>query len=238
MVTKTTLSNSGKCLSSNDPHKDCELHYAGVPLEQTQIVVLAFHGRYGAAGDILKLAEQSNCETVAWIAPEARDSSWWGASFLAPLSQNEPGLTSALDRLTAITDDLAKAGFGPERIVLTGFSQGACLVLEHVARHPKPWRGVVAMSGGLLGTSEGDGVPCSELNGYAPKVFDYECDLAGLPIHIGCHREDPVIPIARVTQSAGVLQGLGAKVSLKTHPGNMHGVLPSDLDAIRSFARV
>ena len=133
----------------DDPHQDCELHYTRTTFDQARVVVLAMHGRFGVAADILKLADQVNVPDVAWIAPEAAGRSWWPQSFLAPLALNEPGLSSALNRVSAIADQLLERGVKPEQIVLTGFSQGACLVLEHAARHPRPWRGIVSMSGGL-----------------------------------------------------------------------------------------
>jgi len=222
-------------LSSTDPHKNCEIHYAGAGLDQARLVVLAAHGRYGGAGDILKYAEQTHIQDVAWVAPQAAHRSWWGETFLAPISENEPSLSSALGRLSAIMDVLSRKGFGPEQVVLFGFSQGACLVLEHIARHPKPWRGVVAMSGGLIGTSESEEEPSDELFGHVPKRFEYEGRLKGVPIHLGCHKDDPVIPIARVHASKGVLAGMGADVNLDVQAGRMHGVLPQNIQALRGM---
>lgn len=221
-------------LHRRDPHQDCELHYACAALDHARLVVLALHGRYGKAADILKLVEQVNVPDVAWIAPEATGRSWWPESFLAPLAMNEPGLSSALRRISAIADRLQVQGFKPEHIVLTGFSQGACLILEHAARHPRPWRAVVSMSGGLLGSSEGDGKPRVSLNDHPPKQFEYSGELSGLPIHMGCHEGDPVIPVARVQRSAEVLSHMGAQVKLQVSPGQMHGILPSDISALRS----
>jgi len=222
-------------MSPTDPHRNCELNHACAPLDRARLVVLAAHGRYGAASDILKIAEQVNIPDVAWIAPQAASRSWWRASFLAPLEQNEPGLTSALDLLSAVTDDLAGQGFGPDRIVLTGFSQGSCLMLEFAARNPRPWRGICAMSGGLMGTSEGDDAPCDALNGHAPKRFDYIGTLKGVAVHMSCHTGDPVIPIARVQESSNVLRAMGAVVNLEICPGKMHGVLPGDPAALRTM---
>ena len=222
---------------TEDPHKDCALQYAGAPIEAARRVVVALHGRYGKPADILKHAEAVDVGGVAWVAPQAAGKSWWGESFLAPLCMNAPGLGSALRRLTMITDFVQEQGFGPHQIVLAGFSQGACLALEHVARHPCAWGGVVAMSGGLLGVGEGDGAPREALNGYAPKTFEYAGDLTGLPIHMGCHRDDPVIPIARVKHSAEILRGMGAKVNLEIAAGKMHGVLKQDIAALRALLR-
>lgn len=224
-------------MSPADPHKDCVLHFAGAPLSKSRAVVLAVHGRYGTTADILKLADQVDVADVAWVAPQADGNSWWGNSFLAPLATNEPGLTSSLRRFSVILDELAGKGFGPDDILLTGFSQGACLVLEHVARHPKRWHGIVAMSGGLLGTSDCDSVACDRLNGHSPKAFDYTGDLGGLPIHLGCHQEDPVIPVARVRESKRVLEKLGAHVSLDVENGKMHGIRQSDILALRNMLR-
>lgn len=221
-------------LQDRDPHKDCELHHACAPLDQARLVVLALHGRYGASADILKLVEQVDVPDVAWVAPQAAGRSWWPESFLAPLATNEPGLSSALGQISAIADQLQEQGFGAEHIMLTGFSQGACLILEHAARHPRPWRGIVSMSGGLIGSGEGDGKPCDALNNYAPKQFDYKSKLPAVPIHMGCHENDPVIPIERVQRSAKVLRDLGAQVKLHVSPGKMHGILERDISVLRS----
>jgi len=222
-------------LLQTNPHQHCALHYAGAALDQARLVVLAAHGRYGVAADILKLVDQVERPDVAWIAPQATDRSWWGESFLAALSDNEPGLTSALQRLTAIVDDLSTKGFGPEKIVLVGFSQGACLVLEFAARYPNDWRGIVAMSGGLLGTSESHKDPEETLNGHRPKRFDYQGSLKGIPVHMGCHKKDPLIPVARVRKSKCVLANMGADVTLHMEEGQMHGILPSDIAAIQGM---
>ena len=196
--------------------------------------MIALHGRYGRSADILKVAEQVNMPDVAWIAPQAIGQSWWPNSFLAPLAMNEPGLSSALNQVSSIADHLQEQGFKPEQIVLTGFSQGACLILEHAARHSRPWRAIVAMSGGLLGSGEGDDKPRKSLNGHTPKQFDYSSELSSVPIFMGCHQNDPVIPIKRVQHSAKVLRSLGAKVELHVSPGQMHGILPHDISALRS----
>lgn len=222
-------------MPASDPHQNCALRYAGAPVSSARLVVLALHGRYGAPGDILKYAAQVGVADVAWIAPEAVDRSWWGHSFLAPLSDNEPGLSSALNRLSAIIEGLGQDGIGPEQICLFGFSQGGCLILEHTARHPRPFHGVFAMSGGLLGSAEAGGAPRAELLDHVPKRFDYAGDLSALPIHISCHTEDPVIPQARVTHSAAVLRAMGAAVALDLCPGKMHGALPSDTQKLAQW---
>ncbi|MDA8584699.1 dienelactone hydrolase family protein [Rhodobacteraceae bacterium] len=222
-------------MTTDDPHRDCKLQYASAPLESAKLVVLAAHGRYGSAGDILRVADQVDAQDVAWIAPDAVRGSWLAASFLAPLARNEPGLSSALARFLAVLDDLSGMGIGPERIVLTGFSQGACLILELAARRPCPWHGIVAMSGGLIGSADTDEAPRDTLNGHVPKRFDYDGNLSSVPIHMGAHAEDPLIPIARVRHSADVLRKMGAKVTVDVSPGKMHGILQNDVSTLQKL---
>ena len=191
------------------------------------------HGRFGGPADILKLADQVDVPDVAWIAPAATGRSWWPETFLAPLEMNEPGLSSALRRVSTVANQIHQQGFTSEQIVLVGFSQGACLILEHGARFAHPWRGIVAMSGGLLGSGEGDGTPREALNGHTPKQFRYSGKLLGMPIYMGCHQNDPVIPLKRVEHSANVLRAMGAKVKLNASLGKMHGISQDDITALR-----
>ncbi len=73
---------------------------------------------------------------VARFAPRAASGTWYPQRFLAPLAQNEPYLTSALSVLAEVVAELVARGISRERVVLAGFSQGACLALEFAARHP------------------------------------------------------------------------------------------------------
>ncbi|NIQ25901.1 MAG: phospholipase, partial [Gammaproteobacteria bacterium] len=67
---------------------------------------------------------------------------WYPFSFLAPIEDNEPGLSSGLAVLGELLEHLAAASLPPERTMLLGFSQGACLALEYVARNARRLGGV------------------------------------------------------------------------------------------------
>ncbi|WP_236638538.1 alpha/beta hydrolase [Mangrovicoccus ximenensis] len=125
-------------------------------------------------------------------------------------------------------------GLPRERIGLAGFSQGACLALEYLARNGGPFAGIFACSGGLVGTADGGGPPLPGLYGQAEKLFDYGTDLSGIRVRVSNHEEDPHIPMARIRRSAEVLSALGADVTVETEPGSHHGVLQGDVTAMRA----
>ena len=177
--------------------------------------MIMLHGRGGAPEDMAGLADHLALPDIAIRAPQAAGNSWWPGSFLAPLAANEPGLSSALGVVEAIAGDLAKDGFGPERTVILGFSQGACLALEYAARAGTPFACAAGLSGGLVGTGDGGGAPQSELYDHIEKTFDYDGRLDSTPVLLGCHKQDPHIPLARVRTSEKVFRNLGAKVTTR-----------------------
>ncbi len=202
--------------SNKDPHRDQPVLSAGEPLEQAQAALILVHGRGATAESILTLAAEVGRPGFAYLAPQAAGNSWYPNSFLAPLEANEPYLSSALGRLAGLMARLTEAGISPERSMLLGFSQGACLSLEYVARNARRYGGVVGLSGGLIGP---DGTP-----------RNYSGSLAGTPIFLGCSDVDPHIPKARVHHSTEVLGNLGGDVTERLYPGLGHTVNEDELD--------
>lgn len=215
------------------PHAAGALVRAGAAAP-THGLVLA-HGRGASARDILGLGAAVAPEGTALIAPEAAGHSWWPVSFLAPMAQLQPWLDSALAAMDRAVGALTAEGLPTERIALAGFSQGACLALEYAARRGGPWRGVIALSGGLVGTADAGGAPDAALYGHAPKRMDQAGRLDGVPVLLACHDHDPHIPAARVRKTAQVLGDLGAAVHMRLHPGASHGPGPGDLEAARAL---
>lgn len=218
-----------------DPHAGGRVAQGGAPLARARLAVVMLHGRGGSGADMLSLAEDLAIPDIAYLAPEAAGRSWWPQSFLAPLALNEPGLSSGLGMVARVMERLESQGFGPERIVALGFSQGACLALESVARAGRPLHGVVALSGGLLGTGEVDEPAREELYAHAPKRFDYAGQLDGTTAFIGCHERDPHIPLARVRETQAVLERLGAKVTAQIYPGTGHGITEQEIRFVRGL---
>lgn len=217
------------------PHAGQRLVTAGAPLGRARLAVVMAHGRGGAPEDMVGLAEHLALPDLAILAPAAAGRSWWPDSFLAPLEANEPGLGSGLNVVSALLDDLAEQGFGPDRVALVGFSQGACLAVEAAARFARPFRAVAALSGGLVGTGETGGPPLTELYNRPAKRFDYEGALDNVPLLLGCHEQDPHIPLARVRESATVLGAMGARVDTIVIPGAGHGIVADEASWLRTY---
>jgi predicted esterase len=207
-----------------DPHGGQPVLTAGEPLGQARAALVLLHGRGASAADILALAGELAPPGCAGLAPQAAGHTWYPYSFLAPIERNEPHLSSALAAVRAVLARVAEAGIPPERTALLGFSQGACLALEFVARHARRYGGVVAFSGGLIGP---DGTP-----------RDYAGTLDGTPVFIGGSDVDAHIPLARMEESARVLERLGGAVDLRIYRGMGHTVNADELAAARALLAV
>ena len=206
------------------PHQGLPLAAAGKPLAEARGAVILIHGRGASAESILELAAYLPQPDLAWLAPQAADSTWYPYSFLAPLEKNEPYLSSALARVTEVVALAEAAGLPPERIFLGGFSQGACLASEFVARNARRYGGLIAFSGGLIGP---DGTP-----------RDYAGSLSGMPVFIGCSDVDPHIPLGRVHETAAVLARMGAAVDSRIYPRMGHTINQDEMDAATALLAV
>lgn len=192
---------------------------AGESLDQARAAMLMLHGRGASAEDILSFSDLLAQPGFAYLAPQAAGNAWYPNSFLAPIPSNEPYLSSALDLIGSLLGQIASAGIPLERTIVLGFSQGACLGLEYVARNARRYGGVVGWSGGLIGP---DGTP-----------RDYQGSLDGTPVFLGCSDIDFHIPKARVDLTADVLRGLGGDVAERIYPNMAHTVNRDEI----AFAR-
>lgn len=194
---------------------------AGQPLATASKALILLHGRGGSAADILSLAPHLHVQDYALLAPQATQSTWYPNSFLAPPAQNEPGLTEALAAVARAVAAAETAGISPENICFLGFSQGACLTLEYVARHATRYGGVVAFTGGLIGDQ------------LYPK--NYAGDFAGTPIFIGSSDPDMHVPVARVRASTALLSSLGAAVTEKIYPNMGHTISQEEINVANAL---
>lgn len=195
--------------------------------------VVALHGRGGSGADILSVLNAAGLPEVAGAAPEAPGNSWWPTSFLAPAAQTVPFLSRGLTAADEAVGALESQGIARGNIWLLGFSQGACLALEAFARQGAGLAGVLAFSGGLLGTADAEGEPDQALYGHLPKQFGYEGRRDGARVWLSVHERDPHIPLRRVQQSANVLAQMGAQVETRVYPGAGHAVMRDDLAILR-----
>jgi predicted esterase len=140
---------------------------------------------------------------------------------MAPLAANEPYLSSALALLDTALSHIAAAGVAPERVIILGFSQGACLGLEYAARRARRYAGVVGWTGGLIGPDD------------APR--EYSGSLAGTPIFLGSSDVDPHVPLARVELTAATLQRLGGAVTTRIYPRMPHTVNADEIAFVQGM---
>ena len=201
-----------------DPHAGQPVLRAGSPVADARLVAIMIHGRGASAENILQLAGEFHAADIAYLAPQATGSTWYPYSFLSPIDQNEPGMSSGLRVIELLIDDVTRQGIQPERIVLMGFSQGACLSLEFAARHPRQYAAIAGFSGGVIGPP---GTP-----------RDYAGTFDRTPVFLGCSDVDPHIPLERVHETAAVFRGMGASVDERIYPGMGHTVANDELEAV------
>ena len=189
---------------------------AGKPISPTNKVLVLLHGRGGSAEDILAFSSHLAVKDYSLLAPQATNNTWYPYSFLSPPSQNEPWLSSALQLMKDLLQELLSKGVPAENIYFGGFSQGACLTLEFVARNADKYGGVAAFTGGLIGD----------------KIYNenYKGDFKNTPVFIGSSDVDPHIPVQRIYATTNILKSMNAMVTEKIYPNMGHTINQDELD--------
>lgn len=201
-------------------HQNQPIRSAGASLEESEASVVLLHGRGATADSILELAGEFRND-LAYLAPQAAGNEWYPNSFLMPIESNEPELSSALQLVGNTVQTAVEAGNQERRVMLLGFSQGACLACEYVARNPMRYGGVAVLSGGLIG----DQVHREE----------YQGDLDGTPVFLGCGDNDPHIPLERIGETKEVFEAMNGDVTQQIYRGMGHGV---NQDEVRRVSQI
>lgn len=204
-------------------HTNQPVLQTGAALSEADRVMILVHGRGASAEGIVGLADALGAEGFAILAPQANRRTWYPNSFLAALDDNEPGLSTGLGLLERLVSEVEAVGVPAERIILGGFSQGACLASEFVARNARRYGGLLVFSGGLIGPP---GTP-----------REYAGSLEGTPVFIGCSDVDAHVPVERVRETAEVLGALGAEVDLLIVEGMGHTIIPDEVERAQAIVR-
>ncbi len=192
----------------------------GKPLIQAQKAIILLHGRGANAEDIISLADEFCDETFYIAAPQATNNTWYPYSFLTPESENEPWLSSAVQTVKRLLEEIS-VYIPAEKIYISGFSQGACLTLEVTARYAIKYAGIIAFSGGLIGETI--------------RIEKYQGNFDGTKVFIGNSDKDPHIPLIRSQESENLMKLMGADVTLKVYPGMQHTIIQDEIETVRKL---
>jgi phospholipase/carboxylesterase len=209
--------------NADDPHRNQPVLQRGAPLNSAKGAVVLLHGRGASAEDVLGLAQEFDLPELVYLAPEAAEHTWYPYSFLSPIEQNQPWLDSALKLVGETVHRAITAGIERQKVAIAGFSQGACLATEFVARNAARYGGLVAFTGGLIGPPG--------------AKFAYSGDLAGTDCFLGAGDRDPHVPWKRVEESAAVLSDLRASVTFRGYPGLPHTINQDEIDHAKIILR-
>ncbi len=208
-------------LTSDNPHLGTPLRREGPPLAQAALAAVLVHGRGQDPGYMRDVAHRIGMDDVRCVYPAAAGNSWYPGRFMDPPEANEPWLGHALDAIDHALATLEEEGFDARRTALIGFSQGACLLAEHLVRRPRPYAAVALLTGGYIGP---DGL-ARHSSGTLP----------GTPILLSSSEVDEWVPPRRVRETADLLQDIGAAVTLRIHRARDHGVDDEETHAVHAL---
>lgn len=193
-----------------------DIKTSGTPIDKAQKALVMIHGRGGSAEDILSLSKHLNVEDYALLAPQATNGSWYPLSFIAPAAQNEPWLSSAIETVGKTVKTALNAGIKTEDIYFFGFSQGACLTVEFLARNAQRFGGAVAVIGGVIG---------DKIN-----RDHYSGDFAQTPVLLATSNPDFHVPVERVYATANIFREMNAEVTEKVYENFGHSINQEEME--------
>src|SRR5690606_27298571 len=194
---------------------------AGAEINTAEKALIMIHGRGSNSEDIISISRYLNLDGFAILAPQATNNTWYPHSFMAPVEANEPWLSSALENLGETVRKAVDAGIKPENIYFFGFSQGACLTLEFLARNAQKYGGAAAIIGGLIG---------EDIN-----LSNYKGNFEVTPVFIGTSNPDFHVPLERVYATEKMLKEMNADVTLKVYENFGHSINQDEIDLVNKI---
>lgn len=194
---------------------------AGEELQDAELVVILLHGRGATAESMLPIFRELQMDGISFKVPQAALNRWYPNTAFGPLEANEPDLSSALDTVDELVKEARKRGFSDQQIAFGGFSQGACLASEYVARNAAKYAGLFVLSGALIGPQD------------MPRNYPGSFD--GMPVFIGGSDVDPWVAHELLEDTANVFEKMGASVDFRTYSGMAHTVNPDEIRGVREM---
>lgn len=203
------------------PHHGQPVSKAGAPPSRAKAGMIILHGRGAVAKNMLWLIDEFAQPDVRYLVPQADTHTWYPYPFTAAIDKNQPHLSSALQTVHELIEQLIEEGIPKHKVILLGFSQGACLALEYAARHPQKFGGIVGLSGGLIGPNLNPG--------------DYTGDLEGSRVFIGSGDNDEYLPVNRLSQTAEIMNQIGGVTTKRTYPDTGHEIVEDEIKFVRGL---
>lgn len=180
----------------------------GASRKDARLAVLTIHGRGRTPEEMAALGDALALDGIRCYSPEAPGGSWYPGRFMEPFEANQPALDEARAELDRIVERLVMDGFPVDRIVIAGFSQGACLAADLLLRHPANYAAALIFTGGLIGPPG--------------TVWRSAGRLDGVPVLVTGGDLDEWVPSGRVRETAEVLSDLGAAVEAVIYADRPH----------------
>jgi phospholipase/carboxylesterase len=196
-----------------------EVLHQGPLITQASKALILLHGRGGTAKSILSLADRLCGDDFYIAAPQATNSTWYPHSFMAEERLNEPYLSQSVKGIKDLIDEIA-SHIPKSQIYIVGFSQGACLALEISTRFATKYGGIVAFTGGLIGTNINED--------------KYHGDFEGTNVFISNDHRDPHIPLIRSEQSKELMEKMNAYVTLKIYENRPHTITEDEIKFVKA----
>lgn len=196
-----------------------EVLHQGPLVTKASKALILLHGRGGTAKSVLGLANRLCNDTFYIAAPQATNNTWYPHSFMEEESINEPYLSLSVKGIKDLIDQTARH-IPKDKIYILGFSQGACLALEVSTRFATQYGGIIAFTGGLIGS-----------NIHEDK---YHGNFEGTKVFISNGDRDPHIPLIRSQQSKDLMEKMDAHVTLKVYENRPHTITEDEIAFVKS----
>jgi phospholipase/carboxylesterase len=198
-----------------------DIQRLGATVDRARVLCVLVHGR-NQSPEVMETAvvHRLSTQDVAYALPRAGDKTWYRALAVDPLTD------AAREELGTSLTDLAgmmralRAEAKGKPLVLAGFSQGACLSLEHAFTGVEAPDAVVALTGCRVGAATDD---------RAARLPQ------GLPVYLSAGQDDPWIPLPAFAQAVVDLGRGGAVLRTDVFPDRPHEVSAAEiamLDAV------
>jgi predicted esterase len=202
---------------------DYRLFAMGPEPDDARAVAIFAHGRGGSPEDMARLAQALEAPEVRFLFPGAPGNTWYPQSFMAPFAANEPYLSRSLQNHAQLIEAVIAEGVSPERIVLGGFSQGACLTAETLVRAPRRYGAALIFTGGVIGPPG--------------TAWPVQPALAGTPVYLTGSEIDQHVPVTRTRETERLLKESGAVVEAHIFADRPHMVTTEEIETARGYLR-